>query len=61
MNCRGGIADVVAFLSLDDVEAERKARDHFGRQDSYPSFELWEKARLVYRDVEANERQAARG
>lgn len=61
VNRRGGIGDVVAFLSRDDAEAESQARDHFGRQNHYPGFEIWEKARLVYRDVEASERQAARG
>lgn len=58
LNRRGGIGDVVEFASLDDSNAKKMAREHFERQNNYPSFEIWEKARLVYR--EAAERQAAR-
>jgi hypothetical protein len=49
LNRRGGIGDVVEFVSVDDGDAEKLARDHFQRQTEYPSFEIWEKARLVYR------------
>lgn len=53
LNRRGGIADVVAFLSADDTAALAEGRAHFGRQSDYPSFELWEKARLIHRETPA--------
>lgn len=59
LNDRNGIGDVVAFTSLNDDDAERQARDRFGRQNEYPGFEIWEKTRLVYRAAVA--RQAACG
>jgi hypothetical protein len=59
LNRRGSIGDVVEFVSLDDDAAQALAREHFERQNDFPSFEIWEKARLVYR--EAIENQAARG
>lgn len=58
LNRRGGIGDVVEFVGLDDRDATKTARDHFERQNDYPSFEIWEKARLVYR--ETDDSQAAR-
>jgi hypothetical protein len=58
LNRRGGIGDVVEFVSPGDDDALKAARDHFERQNDYPSFEIWEKARLVYR--EAADNQAAR-
>ena len=59
LNRRGGIGDVVEFLSVDDDGAEKVAREHFERQNDYPSFEIWEKARLVFREIVGS--QAARG
>lgn len=51
LNRRGGIGDVVEFVSPDDRGAEQIAREHFERQTDYPSFEIWEKARLVLREI----------
>jgi hypothetical protein len=58
LNRRGGIGDVVEFVSPGDSDALNMARDHFERQTDYPGFEIWEKARLVY--CEAADNQAAR-
>lgn len=55
LNRRGGIADVVAFLSADDTAALAEGRAHFERQSDYPSFEIWQKARLVHRDTAARQ------
>ncbi|HLI20750.1 MAG TPA: hypothetical protein VKV32_06520 [Stellaceae bacterium] len=51
LNRRGGIGDVVEFVSPSDGDAQRLAREHFGRQSDYPGFEIWEKARLVFREA----------
>lgn len=59
LNRRGGIGDVVEFVGRDDAEALIVARDHFQRQNEYPGYEIWEKARLVHR--ESAERQALLG
>jgi hypothetical protein len=49
LNHRGGIGDVVEFVGATDVAALTLARAHFERQNTYPGYEIWEKARLVYR------------
>lgn len=59
LNRRGGIGDVVEFVSQGDADALIMARVHFERQNEYPSYEIWEKARLVHR--ESTERQALHG
>jgi hypothetical protein len=51
LNRRGGIGDVVEFVSLGDTAALDMARQHFDQQAVYPSFEIWEKARLVHREM----------
>jgi hypothetical protein len=53
LNRRGGIGDVVEFVSSGDNAALDIARQHFDRQNEYPSFEIWEKARLVHRELES--------
>jgi hypothetical protein len=53
LNHRGGIGDVVEFVSLGDTAALTAARQHFDRQNEYPSYEIWEKARLVHREPES--------
>ena len=50
LTCRGGIADVVEFTSAGDSAALNAARAHFSGQSRYPSYEIWEKARLVHRE-----------
>jgi hypothetical protein len=50
---------VAEFVGSDDLAALALARDHFERQNDYPSFEIWEKARLVHR--EPADKQVARG
>ena len=49
LNRRGGIGDVVEFISAGDTAALSTARAHFENQRQYPSYEIWEKARLVHR------------
>jgi hypothetical protein len=49
VNRRGGIGDVVEFTSAEDTAALSAAREHFEGQNQYPSYEIWEKARLVHR------------
>ncbi len=50
LNRRGGIGDVVEFVSLGDAAALSTAREHFDRQNEYPSYEIWERTRLVHRE-----------
>jgi hypothetical protein len=52
LNRRGGIGDVVEFVSAGDSAALGTARQHFEKQSAYPSYEIWEKARLVHRETE---------
>lgn len=59
LNRRGGIGDVVEFFSRSDADALVIGRDHFERQNEYPGYEIWEKARLVHRELA--ERQALQG
>jgi hypothetical protein len=59
LNRRGGIGDVVEFVSVGDSAALDTARQHFDGQTIYPSFEIWERARLVHR--EAAVKAAAQG
>ena len=59
LNRRGGIGDVIAFASVDDDAALGQARQHFDRQNDYPSYEIWQKTRLVFR--EPGEKLVARG
>ena len=59
LNRRGGIGDVVEFVSIGDSAALDTARQHFENQAVYPSYEIWEKARLVHRESE--EKTALRG
>jgi len=49
LNRRGGIGDVIEFVSAGDTAALSTARLHFEKQNHYPSYEIWEKARLVHR------------
>ena len=51
LNRRGGIGDVVEFVSASDNVALSTARHHFDNQREYPSYEIWEKARLVHREA----------
>jgi hypothetical protein len=51
LNRRGGIGDVVEFVSLGDSAALSTARQHFDRQSEYSSYEIWERARLVHRET----------
>ena len=51
LNRRGGIGDVVEFISGTDAAALGTARQHFENQRNYPSYEIWEKARLVHREL----------
>jgi len=51
LNRRGGIGDVVEFVSLGDSDALSTARQHFDRQSEYSSYEIWERARLVHRET----------
>ena len=51
LNRRGGIGDVVEFTSAEDGAALSTARERFARQSEYPSYEIWEKARLVHREA----------
>jgi hypothetical protein len=51
LNRRGGIGDVVEFVSIGDTAALSRARAHFENQQHYPSYEIWEKARLVHRET----------
>jgi hypothetical protein len=53
LNRRGGIGDVIEFVSLGDTAALDTARQHFDRQNEYLSYEIWEKARLVHREAAA--------
>jgi hypothetical protein len=53
LNRRGGIGDVVEFVSAGDSTALDTAQLHFDRQNEYPSYEIWEKARLVHRQAAA--------
>jgi hypothetical protein len=41
---------VIEFLSAGDDTALDTARQHFDSQSNYPSYEIWEKARLVHRE-----------
>jgi hypothetical protein len=50
LNRRGGIGDVVEFTSAGDTAALGAARLHFEKQNDYPSYEIWERARLVHRE-----------
>jgi hypothetical protein len=50
LNRRGGIVDVVAFTSAGDTSALGTARQHFESQNQFPSYEIWERARLVHRE-----------
>jgi hypothetical protein len=50
VNRRGSIGDVIEFLSAGDDTALDTARQHFDSQSNYPSYEIWEKARLVHRE-----------
>lgn len=59
LNRRGGIGDVVEFISGTDAAALGTARQHFDSQRNYPSYEIWEKARLVHRELA--EKSAAQG
>ncbi len=59
LNRRGGIGDVVEFVSASDNAALNTARHHFESQREYPSYEIWEKARLVHR--EAADKSALQG
>ena len=54
LNCRGGIGDVVEFISAGDIPALDAARQRFENQNEYPSYEIWEKARLVHRRTADN-------
>jgi hypothetical protein len=54
LNRRGGIGDVVEFVSLGDSTALSTARQHFDRQNEYTSYEIWERARLVHRETAGN-------
>jgi len=51
LNRRGGIGGVVEFSSAGDTAALTAARAHFEGQNEYPSYEIWEKARLVHREL----------
>jgi hypothetical protein len=59
LNRRGGIGDVIAFASVDDGAALSQARRHFEQQNDYPSYEIWERTRLVFH--EPGEKWAAQG
>ena len=59
LNRRGGIGDVIAFTSADDGAALNQAQTLFGRQSDFPSYEMWERTRLVFRDP--TERHALQG
>lgn len=50
LNHRGGIGDVIEFVSAGDSAALSTARAHFENQHHFPSYEIWEKARLVHRE-----------
>jgi hypothetical protein len=52
LNRRGGIGDVIEFVSMGDSAALTTARQHFDRQNEYTRYEVWEKARLVHRETE---------
>ncbi|HEY3917421.1 MAG TPA: hypothetical protein VGL83_06495 [Stellaceae bacterium] len=51
INRRGGIGDMVAFVSADDIAALAEGRAYFARQSDYRGYEIWERARLVHRDT----------
>ncbi|HEY1505260.1 MAG TPA: hypothetical protein VGF92_13225 [Stellaceae bacterium] len=50
VNRRGGIGNVVEFVSAGDTAALSTARAHFEGQSHYPAYEIWEKTRLVHRE-----------
>ncbi len=50
LNRRGGIGDVVEFVSAGDAAALDTARQHFESRNGYPSYEIWERTRLVHRE-----------